>query len=129
MSKHKITTFDREKVYNRINELELVNEIMKNEFFVWMNENGYNHRQIKEVFDGKRLSAGEQSRFNVTVRRAKKEANISLVDTVIYLEESFARFKKILSVLDSETKFELKKEMARKFRIKIEETNLSQILE
>ena len=128
MAKNIVTTVDKEKIICRVNEQELVDEILKKEFFIWMKDNGYGYKEIKEIFDGKRLSAAEQSKFNSTVRRIKKEENISITETIVFLEESFTKFKKILSIFDGETKFELKKELSKKYHIKLDETNLSQIL-
>jgi hypothetical protein len=129
MSKYKITVIDKEKVSGKINENEVVNEILKKEFFNWMSENGYGYSQIKEIFDGKRLSANEQNRFNSVIRQAKTEAKISITESIIFLEETYTKFKKIISVFDNETKFELKKELSSNFHIKLDENNLSQILE
>ena len=115
-------------INNRTNEKELVNNILRTEFFDWMKENGYDIDKITEIFDGKKLSASEQSRFNIILRKSKKEMNISLTEIIMFFEESFEKFKKILQVFDGETKFELKKELSEKFHIKIEETNLEEIL-
>lgn len=128
MAKHQVNTFDQGKVSVKANESELVNDILKREFLKWMSENGYPFEYLKEIFEGKKMSASEQSNFNETIRDAKKENNISLIDIVILFEENFNKFKKILSVLDGETKYELKKELSKKYYIRLDETNLSQIL-
>jgi len=128
MSKNKITIVDKDKVQDRTNENELIQEILRKEFFIWMNDNGYNHEQIKEIFDGRRLSASEQSRFNSVIRKAKKEVNISITESIVFLEEVYVKFKKILSVFDGETRFELKKELSDNFKISLDENNLDQIL-
>jgi len=117
-----------EKNDNKVNEQELINEIQKNEFFNWMSKNGYSFEDIKDILDGKRVSAGEQSRFNMTLRRAKKEINISLTEAIVFLEESFVKFKKILTLLDGETRFELKNELSSNYKIKLDKSSLSQIL-
>jgi len=117
-----------EKNDDKVNEQELINEIQKNEFFNWMSKNGYSFEDIKDILDGKRVSAGEQSRFNMTLRRAKKEINISLTEAIVFLEESFVKFKKILTLLDGETRFELKNELSSNYKIKLDKSSLSQIL-
>jgi len=124
--KHKII-FEKDSE-DKTNEQELIDEIQKNEFFNWMADNGYTFEQIKEILDGKRVSAGEQSRFNMTLRQAKKEINVSLTESLIFLEEYFVKFKKILNLLDGETRFELKKELSENYKIKIDKSSLSQIL-
>jgi hypothetical protein len=45
------------------------------------------------------------------------------------LEDSLNKFKKIIAYLDNDTKEILKKELAKKYRIKIESNNLYKILE
>jgi len=128
MAKNKVTTVDKEKVQCRTNEVELVNDILKKEFFLWMKVNGYEHQELKDIFDGKKISATEQSKFNCTIRRAKSEAKIEISDIILFFEESYVKFKKILSVFDGETTFELKKELSAKYHIPLDKTNLSQIL-
>ena len=113
---------------NKTNEKELVNNILRTEFFNWMKENGFELFQIKNIFDGKKLSALEQSHFNIILRKSKEEINISLTEIIMFFEESFATYKKILSVFDGETKFELKKELSTNFHIKIDKNNLGDIL-
>jgi len=129
MSKNQIVTLDSQfSIQNKSNESEVISEILRNEFYKWMEENGYELEKIKSIFDGTKLSATEQSRFNLLIRRAKKETNISLTEMIMFFEEQFAKFKKILTVFDGESKFELKKELSSKFHIKLEETNLEEIL-
>ena len=93
-----------------------------------MIKKGYKYNDIKNIFDDKKLSAGEQSRFNETLRNIKKETTISLTEALVFLEETFVKFKRILSILDNETKFELKKELSQKYKIDLDENTLSQIL-
>ena len=129
MSKNQIVTLDSQfSIQNKSNESEVISEILRNEFYKWMEENGYELEKIKSIFDGTKLSATEQSRFNLLIRRAKKETNISLTEMIMFFEEQFTKFKKILTVFDGESKFELKKELSSKFHIKLEETNLEEIL-
>jgi len=129
MSKNEIVTLDSDlTIRNKSNEVEVISEILRLEFYKWLEVNGYDIEKIKNILDGTKLSATEQSRFNLLIRRAKKETNITLTEMIMFFEEQFAKFKKILSVFDGETNFELKKELAAKFHIKLEETNLDEIL-
>ena len=129
MAKHQVNTFDQSKISEKTNESELVNDILKKEFLNWMEDNGYTFEYLKEIFDGKKMSAFEQSKFNDIIRKAKIDVNISFVDIIILFEESFNKFKKILSIFDEETNYELKKELSKKYYIRLDETNLKQILE
>lgn len=128
MAKHQVNTFDQSKISEKTNESELVNDILKKEFLNWMEGNGYSFDYLKEIFEGKKMSASEQSKFNETIRKAKTEVNIGLVDIIVLFEENFNKFKKILSILDGETKYELKKELSKKYFIQLDENNLKQIL-
>jgi len=119
---------DKSTFSNRVNESELVDNISKKEFFNILKENGYSKDLLADIFEEKRLSASEQFRFNNIIRKIKSDSNIPITESIIYLEESFVKFKKILSVFDSETKTLLKKELSKKFHIKLDENTLKQIL-
>lgn len=126
MSKHRII-FEKD-IDEKTNEQELIEEIQKKEFFCWMTKNGYSFNEIQEIFEGK-ISAEEQNRFNLTLKKAKVEMNISLIESIVFFEAAFGKFKKILAVLDSDTKYELKKEFAENYKIKLDKNNLIQILD
>jgi hypothetical protein len=129
MSKNQIVTLDNQFIIeNKSNENEVISEILRKEFYDWMEINGYNLDKIKNLFDDTKISATEQSQFNILIRKAKQEINISLTEIIMFFEEQFTKFKKILSVFDGETNFELKKELSKKFHIKLDETNLEEIL-
>jgi len=126
--KHKITVLDQEKINQKSNEQEIFNEITKTKFFKWMEEKGYNYIKIKDILDGKKIASQEQSDFNQIIKKNKLENNISITEAILFLEENFVRFSKILLIIDDEVKFELKKELAEKYKIKIDENLLHQIL-
>ena len=126
--KHKITVLDQEKINQKSNEQEIFNEITKTKFFKWMEEKGYNYIKIKDILDGKKIDSQEQSDFNQIIKKNKLENNISITEAILFLEENFVRFSKILLIIDDEVKFELKKELAEKYKIKIDENLLHQIL-
>lgn len=126
MSKNNISF---EKTDENFNEQELINEISKNEFFNFMKKNGYGFHEIREILDGTRVSSVEQNQFNNLLKKAKSEIKINLMDSIVFLEETFVKFKKIITILDGETKFELKKELSENFKIKLDKNSLSQILE
>lgn len=121
-------SFEKDNEDDKTNEQELIDEIQKSEFFKWMEKNGYAFEDIKEILDGKKVSAVEQSRFNIILRRAKEEINVTITESLVFLEESFVKFKKIITLLDGETRFELKKELSASYKIKLDKSCLSQIL-
>lgn len=128
MAKHQIKIFEQSKMLNKTNESDLIDNITKKEFFNWMNNNGYSFDYLKEIFECKKISAYEQSKFNETIKRAKTEINIGFIDIVLLFEENFNKFNKILLMFDGETKYELKKELSKKYFVKLDENNIKQIL-
>ena len=127
MSKNKIES-DRDN-FGGNEESDIINNISKQNFLEWMQMNGFTEDQLKHFFQEKRISSIDQNRFNVILRKAKEETGISLIDAVLFLENVNNKQKKILSVLDEETRHILKHELAAKFRIKIERNMLYKIME
>jgi hypothetical protein len=129
MAKNKIESLSKDEVFNKSKENEIIDNISKEEFLKWMTDNGFSKSFLKTIFDEKKIGSVEQSSFNQLLRRTKKEMNITILDSVLYLEDSLNKFKKIIAYLDNDTKEILKKELAKKYRIKIESNNLYKILE
>lgn len=128
MAKHQITTIDKEKIIERVNESAWVDDIAKSTFFKLMKNNGYDLDRLKQILEDNKISSTEQYNFNDVLRKIKNEHYISLSDCIIYLEEIFTKFKKILSVFDDDTKLILKKELSEKYHIPVDSNNLKQIL-
>jgi hypothetical protein len=114
-----------EKSYER----EIIHDIYRKEFFQWMEENGFDYNTFRRMFECKRISSIEQNKFNIALRKAKESIRIDLIDSVLYLEESFVKIKKILSFLDDDTKSILKNELSKKYKIEIEKSELWKFLE
>jgi len=128
MSKNTIELTCYDKIADKANENELIDNIMKREFFEWLDKKGYDFNFLKNVFDGKKASLIEQNRFNIILRNAKQDLNLDICKMVVYFEEDFTKLRKILAILDGETKFIIKKELSSIYKIAIEENNLKQIL-
>lgn len=128
MAKHVINMIDKDKVENKVNESELINEISRQEFHKLMEQNEFGYNELRTLFDAKKICINEQIRFNLTIKKLKKETNISLTEMILFLEETFAKFNKILLVFDGENRFELKKELSVSYHIKLDKNTLSQIL-
>jgi hypothetical protein len=92
---------------------------MKREFFEWLDKKGYDFNFLKNVFDGKKASLIEQNRFNIILRNAKQDLNLDICKMVVYFEEDFTKLRKILAILDGETKFIIKKELSAIYKIAI----------
>lgn len=129
MAKNEVVVKDSMfSIKEKSNEKELMNNILRDEFFKWMEERGYDQNKLKSIFECKKINDLDQINFNDILRRAKKQMNISLTDMIMFFEETFETFKKLLLVFDGETTFELKKELSKKYHIKLDETNLNEIL-
>lgn len=113
--------------HNKANERAIVDDLNKKTFFAWMADRGFNEDRLCEIFDSKRISGHEQNQFNIAIRTAKIQMNIDIMDCVLYLEEFAVRFRKLISILDSQTVFLLKKELSDRYRIGLDTNNLSQI--
>jgi len=129
MSKNKIVSVSKENNFGRTKENELLNEISKEQFFKWMENHGYTHIRLRKLFEEKRISSVEQSKFNHILKKAKKELKTSLIDCVLYLDELIDKIKKIISCMDEDTKQILKTELAKKYKIKIKTNYLHIFLE
>ncbi len=125
----KVNISNTSSINNKDDEKNIIDSICREEFYKWMSENDYTDPELKEIFNSKRISAYEMNRFNATLRRMKEETGIGLIEVILYFEEEFIKIKKILSVLDDDTKLLLKKELGAKYKIKIETNDLSSILE
>jgi len=129
MAKHDISTYDRDKADEKINEYNMINEILKIKFFEILEENGYDYDKLKQMFDTKNINSIEQNNFNKIIRMIKELHDVSIKDSIIFLEENFTTFQKIISIFDEQTNFELKQEVSNKFFIKIDKTNLDEIMD
>ena len=128
MSKKEIRIVEIEKISDKINENEIINDIIKNEFFNYMDKKGYSFEVLQKLFECNKISSSEMNNFNVFIRKINKEMTINIYEMVIYFEMYFTKIKKILNLFDKETKFILKKELSKKYHIKIDENNLKLIL-
>ena len=127
MAKNKIET-NKEEFFDGTEENNIINNISKDNFIFWLNENGFDDVYLKKFFQEKRISSVEQNRFNIVLRKCKKELSVSIIDMILYLESPTNRLKKIISTLDESTRHILKYELAGKYKIKIDKNILSELL-
>ena len=62
------------------------------------------------------------------MRKINKDSSVSIIDMVLYLENSVFKLKKIISILDEVTLHVLKTELANKHKIKIDKNILYKLL-
>ena len=115
MAKNKIET-NKEEFFDGTEENNIINNISKDNFIFWLNENGFDGVYLKKFFQEKRISSVEQNRFNIVLRKCKKELSVSIIDMILYLESPINRLKKIISTLDESTRHILKHELAGKYK-------------
>lgn len=127
MKDMKIVMVKPEKVIQRTNENELFDDISRQEYFKWMENQGFSYENLMKLFENKRISSIEQNRFNSILKRAKYEINVDIYESVLYLEEQFVKMKKILNLLDDELRYLLRTEMEEKYKIKTDKTNFDEM--
>ena len=123
----KIVMVKPEKVIQRTNENELFDDISRQEYFKWMENQGFSYENLMKLFENKRISSIEQNRFNSILKRAKYEINVDIYESVLYLEEQFVKMKKILNLLDDELRYLLRTELEEKYKIKTDKTNFDEM--
>ncbi|HON83001.1 MAG TPA: hypothetical protein PLI22_02555 [Caldisericia bacterium] len=127
MKDMKIVMVKPEKVIQRTNENELFDDISRQEYFKWMENQGFSYENLMKLFENKRISSIEQNRFNSILKRAKYEINVDIYESILYLEEQFVKMKKILNLLDDELRYLLRTEMEEKYKIKTDKTNFDEM--
>ena len=127
MPKNKIEANNTD-YFNNDESNDIIDKIFKRDFLVILERNGYSEDDLKKFFQEKQISSIAQNQFNYTLRRINKQCGISLIDMVIFLENSINKLKKILLTLDEETTHILKKELSDKYKIKITKNTLFELL-
>ena len=127
MKDMKIVMVKPEKVIQRTNENELFDDISRQEYFKWMENQGFSYENLMKLFENKRISSIEQNRFNSILKRAKSEINVDIYESILYLEEQFVKMKKILNLLDDELRYLLRTELEEKYKIKTDKTNFDEM--
>jgi hypothetical protein len=126
--KTKINMVNQDSINKKTHETDLIDEILKNEFFKMMKDSGFDFNVLKEMFESKRITVNEQFKFNICIRRVKKELNMSFIDCVVFIEEYFAKLKKVIGILDEESMCLLKNELADKYKLNIPKSKLDEFL-
>lgn len=127
MAKNKIEV-NRDEFFDGNEENDIINKILKYDFLLWFKKNGFDEKYLRKIFQEKRLSSSEQNNFNSNLRKAKQELGINIYEIILYLENNIYKLKKILSILDEETMYILKKELSSKYKIKLDLNVLYKIL-
>jgi len=114
----KIKLVDHNNLQHRTQETELLNKINCSEFINWLNQNKYDKDKIHQLLENKHPTSLEQSDFNNLLRKAKKELKIGICECILYIDELlFIRMKRIVNLLDDETKCILKRELLERYKV------------
>ena len=103
------------------------NEIDSRAFFDILEKNGFDYKRISRLIDGGVYTFAEQHEFNIVLRRIKRNSKIKLIDSVLFLEDTIA-LQKILRFIDGETEWDLRDELAEKYNISKNISNIFDIL-
>lgn len=89
-------------------EAQYLENIHKDEFFILCEDFRIN---INSLFS-KMLTLREKHRFNIFLRAIKEKHGVRIMDSLIYIEEKYARFNQLLKCLDQENEYIIKTEAA-----------------
>ena len=110
------------------NEDTLHLELDSDMFFRILEEDyGYDYKTISRFIEGGVFSLNEQHEFNIVIRKLKRERNIDITDSILFLEDSIL-LNHILKFIDDETQWVLKDELAKKYNIDKKNNNIFNLL-
>ncbi len=107
-------------------ETQYLENIHKEDFFLLCEDFRIN---INSLFS-KMLTLREKHRFNIFLRAIKEKHGVRIMDSLIYIEEKYARFNQLLKCLDQENEYIIKTEAAEiNIKYKLPNTHLKDFLE
>ena len=102
--------------HNEHLETQYLDNVHKEDFFALCESFRIN---IGSLFT-KILTLREKHRFNIFLRTIKERNGIRVMDSLIYIEEKYARFNQLLKCLDQENEYLLKveaSELSKKYKL------------
>ena len=95
----------------------LVKELDSDRFFRLLKEEyGFDYKSISKFIEGGVYSFNEQHEFNIILRKMKRDKNISISESILFLEDGML-LNHILKFIDDETEWILKDELASRYGI------------
>lgn len=110
---------------DRNSEKDLIRKINKDFFYKIMIDFDVD---LKLIFEENRVNLKQAQGFNRMLTHMHNSRILELSECLIFVEQDFAPFKKILSVLNEENMQIVKTEMARKFNIKMKKNALENFI-
>ena len=95
-------------------EFEILNKMHEKIFTKVVLDSGLH---LEYIFVKTKLCIQDRHRFNLLLRKLKKHHGIHLYESILFMENYYVKFKKILSILDDENNCDLKKELSKKHNI------------
>ena len=124
---------EAELIKNEYNEFKKTEENLHNEldslrFFDIMDTvYGYNYKIISRFIQGWVHSFNERHDFNIALRKIKRQYNIDIMDSILFMEETIM-LNKIIKFIDDETEWVLKDELAEKYNLNKKINNIFDII-
>jgi hypothetical protein len=128
MAKNKVNLMEYSSLLNHTEENNIIDSLYQKHFLKIMKKEGFSFLYLQQLLEMNKVSSNEQLKINYVLRKLKKEFNIELCESIIYLEQIFTTFKKIIILLDDQSKSILKEELINKYKIKEEENNLMDLI-
>lgn len=112
----KIQLVSLDKIIQKSAETDILDKILCEKFFKWLNEKGYNNSKLCNLFNNGKNNEEDIVNFNKMLREAKQELDIQISSILIYFEEFFTKFRKMSSLLDIDVKQIIKEELNDRYR-------------
>lgn len=126
---YKPTSKNNQSTYYSLNENvehDFCDQIDETDFFEIMNNFKIN---LSDFLKNKnQINVENIKNFNKFILKCKLKLGINISDSLIYIEKKYVSFSKLINLLNEENKQILKKEMAEKYKIKIEKNNLKKFM-
>ena len=107
-------------------ESEIFKNMVTKKFLDELTKSGID---MEDVSNGYRYKNEAFHKFNLFVDEMSNDHNISMVDIVMILEESFFDIKTVIKCFNEENLFNLRYETSKKYNVKIKKSKLESIIE
>ena len=83
---------------------------------------------LSSIFEDERVNSKQAQNFNRFLTHLKRTNIMEISECLIFIEEEYTSFKKIKTVLNDENLEIVKREMAKKYRIKLPKNSLENFI-
>jgi len=128
MYEEKINLISKETLVEKPNENLIFDDIDKETLYEHLAKYNFNKSDFEKIFFAESFTSNDQNEINQSFRDISTNSDLSMIDIVLFLEKDFGDLKKILYFLDGDSKSLLKKQMAKKYNVKIDSNKLYKLL-